>query len=33
MHQDAGVQADHIVALLNHCSPPGLFYILFQFYA
>jgi hypothetical protein len=33
VHQDAGIQTNHIVALLNHGSPPGLFNIPFQFHA
>jgi hypothetical protein len=33
VHQDAGIQTNRIVTLLNHRSPPGLFNILLQFYA
>jgi hypothetical protein len=32
VHQDAGIQTNHIIALLNHSLPPGLLYIPLQRY-
>jgi hypothetical protein len=29
MHHDGGVQANHVVAFLDDCLPPGLFDIVF----
>ena len=33
VHQDAGVESDHFVALLHHAAPPGALHIVLQLYA